>query len=103
MKKQFFSRVYAVRDCVKPIRFVQFSQIKKDFQVYQSIVDLFPSHVKEPFHCVRSIRLEHQNKYFLVWTLSLVNNSILHAYNTQLMFIHVPWLDKLPVCVFYLT
>ena len=27
-------------------------------------------------HCVRSIRLECQNKYFLVWTSSSVNKSI---------------------------
>ena len=28
-------------------------------------------------HCVRSIRLECQNKYFLVWTSSSVNKSII--------------------------
>ena len=27
-------------------------------------------------HCVWSIRLEHQKKYFLVWTSLLVNDSI---------------------------
>ena len=28
-------------------------------------------------HCVRSMRLEYQNKYFLVWASSSVNKSIL--------------------------
>ena len=31
-------------------------------------------------HCVRSIRLECQNKYFLEWTSSSVNKSIIYLY-----------------------
>ena len=38
-------------------------------------------------HCVRSIRLERQNKYFLVWTSRSVNKSIISVLKASIAII----------------
>ena len=49
MKKQFLSQASYYQAFRKDIirKFVGFSQIKNDFQVYQSMAGLFPTHVKD--------------------------------------------------------
>ena len=60
--------LYSIRDFIQgeDIKFLKFSQIKNDVQVYESMAGLFPSHVKEDF-CTHF--LAHP------WILSWILNS----------------------------
>ena len=59
-------------------------------------------------HCVRSIRLECQNKYFFVWASSSVNKSIICYENTlnglvEKNVVEVCCIYKRPIVSYFIT